>query len=720
MSYIFKITTESYLLTGSGEGAALIDADVVFHLTGFPMIPARRVKGMLKESLEEVLEIFGKPKQEVDATVSSLFGYPGTETYQGKLLFHNLMLDGWNQIVEEIMDVPKDGLLQPNFIKSYFTTEVQQTAIGKEGKRDEIDGVAKKRSLRNYRVIKPGYTFVAPLTLTDVLTQEEEKYLKYAVLNLRHAGTRRNRGFGKIKCQLEPIKADTHVPAEQSERHPATFEAVIVSISTLSPVVLADLQGEQNTVFTRKYISGNQLRGLLANAYMRSRGLAYGKAHHDPDFQELFVSGKIKFGDLGFKQGKTIPLHLHEYKRYSQKKPISVFAKNENDGEITKSIKGIGQIQNGIILKDGYTPKTTFNFHNSRPNRAAGRNTELDAEGGIFYYESLNEGQTFQGCIAGEPGSLSKLLAAFPASFKARLGRSRSAQYGFIEVSLEPNGQVNNTKQLSPGEYVLILQSPLILLNEWGFPSPTVGELEKYLSKNWGLEEGQVKIENAAVAFTNVEQFNAVWQAKSEKMPAFKEGSSFLVHLPKIENIPTHLGEWAEQGFGRVVFELYNPGAKYEIGKPSDINEMSTQEQQNQNVKFANAILVEIQNKYKAEEKQIEVKTKAIKAAQKSYKGIKNHLIGRVEAVFQRATSQEYVDDWINALFRANSSGKPAAEKLLNAEILHEVSDKELKETGVKAKFAKTGLGELPFELTRIYWITFFQTLRKKNKSDGK
>lgn len=703
MSYIFKITTESYLLTCSGEGAALIDADVVFHPTGFPMIPARRVKGMLKESLEEVLEIFGKSKQQVDATVSSLFGDTGTQTYQGKLLFHNLMLEGWDKIVEEIMDVPKDGFLQPDFIKSYFTTEVQQTAIGKEGKRDEIDGVAKKRSLRNCRVIKPCCIFEAPLSLTDVLTQEEEKYLKYAVLNLRHAGTRRNRGFGKIKCQLESQKADKQVQTEHAAGSQMSPEIIVVSINTLSPVVLADLRGEQNTVFTRKYISGSQLCGLLANAYIRSQGLAFGKAHHDPTFQELFVSGKIKFGDLRFKQGQVLPLHLHQFKRYPEKEPISVFAKSEDDAEITKSIGSIGQVHDGVIRKVGFSPKTTFNFHNSRPDRAAGRNTESDAAGGIFYYESLDEGQTFQGCITGELGSLNKLLAAFPASFKARLGRSRSAQYGFVEVSLEPNGQADNTKQLSPGEYVMSLQSPLILLNKWGFPSPTVGELEKEISKTWGVEEGQVKIENTAAAFTSVEQFNAVWRSKSGQVAAFKEGSSFLLKVFKtVDTAQDAMGEWTEQGFGRVKIEHFDTKQEYHLENNQDLNK--DQSDSGKPI-FTSAVLQKLQKAYDGENEKLEVKKKAIEEASSRSIRINNHLIGRMELLFERSSSAREIEEWIN-----QTQSKPAGDALKKTGLVDYDHKFDLK---IRDK-------DNEWSLQKLYWITFFQTLRKINKKDGK
>jgi CRISPR-associated protein Csx10 len=701
MSYTLKITTESFLLTGSGEGAALIDADVVFHPSGFPMIPARRVKGMLKESLVEVLEIFGKKQGEIKAMVSSLFGDPGLPTYQGKLLFHNLMLEGWDQIAEEIKNAPPKGVLQPDFVKAYFTEEVQQTAIGREGKPNEVEGVAKKRSLRNYRVIKPGYTFESPLSLTDVLNEKEEKYLKHASLNLRHAGTRRNRGFGKIRCQLEPLKSDSKVQTRQVSSSEESSSKIKISINTLSPVVLAELQGEQNTVFTRKYISGNQLRGLLANEYIRSQGLAFQNAHLDPGFQELFLYGKLKFGDLRFKQGEAVALHLHQYKRYPDKEPISVFAKSENDEEITKSIKGIGQVHGKTIQKEGFIPKTTFNFHNSRPNRAAGRNMESDAEGGIFYYESLNEGQIFDGSITGESVALSKLLASFPTSFKARLGRSRSAQYGRVEVSLVPENKTDKVQSLSVGEYILILESPLILLNKWGAPSPTVKELEDALFEAWGFT---VKIKNAAAAFTKVEQFNAVWLSKSGQVSAFKEGSSFLIEAStKIDHLITTLGEWTEQGFGKVKVVPFNQNESYSLNdSPASQDDLPEAE-----LNFSNKILRDLQEAFSAEQKELGIKQKAIQAAERrGARRLNNHLIGRMERLFERSQSAQEIEEWIK-----ETKDKPAGDGLKKAGLVdynHRFSLNPQSEIGDN------------WNLQKRYWITFFQTLRKLNKKDGK
>lgn len=699
MSYTLTLTTESYLLTGSGEGGVLIDADVVFHATGFPMIPARRIKGILRESLEEVMEIAGKPEECIKAMVSSFFGEPGKPTYEGRLLFHNLMLPDWGQIAKEVSEHKNFLGFQPDFIKEYFTAEIQQTAIGREGKEGEIEGVAKKRSLRNYRVIKPGQTFEGLLETNSPLSEEEEKLLKQAVMNLRHVGTRRNRGFGKVKCGLKETAA-TSLASQAIVGSQAG--KLSVTLTTQSPVVLAEQQGDQNTVFTRKYISGNQVRGLLANAFIRKKGLSSQDAHLDTDFFEVFLSGKVQFGNLNFKQTKPIPLHLHRYKLYEDKPIISVFAKAEFDNEITKSVGRIGIIAGNQIHTDELEPKTTFNFHNSRPNRAAGRSRESDAETGIFYYESLNEDQSFQGEISGDASAVAKLTSVLSSQFRARMGRSRSAQYGSVLVTLVDGGKSDSSATLNAGTYVMTLQSPLVLLNENGHPTPTVAVLEKVLADTIG---SGIKVEKAAAAFTQVEQFNAIWQAKSDKVPAFKEGSSFLMNLPENVSAPAQLGEWAEQGFGRVVFEPYQPEAKFELEKYTDSTDQSTQGQVNRDAKPSNAVLVKIKEAFDAENDHLSVKTNAIEAAQKA-KRINNHLIGRMERLFERSSSPKEIHDWINEI-----QGKPAGDALRKADLV---------DHDHKFDLSANGNVKDDWPLQKLYWTTFFQTLRKKNKSDGK
>ena len=79
---VFKLNLKllSDTLIGSGEGwGAIIDNDIVFDDFGLPYIPARRVKGCLRESALEVMEMFEQSGISFASRgdIGTLFGKPG-------------------------------------------------------------------------------------------------------------------------------------------------------------------------------------------------------------------------------------------------------------------------------------------------------------------------------------------------------------------------------------------------------------------------------------------------------------------------------------------------------------------------------------------------------------------------------------------------------------------------------------------------------------------
>ena len=73
-----KIVVElkSDLMTGSGSGfAGVVDSDIEYELYGLPFIPAKRLKGCLRECAEEIKDSDSK----YQAAFDKLFGKPGRE-----------------------------------------------------------------------------------------------------------------------------------------------------------------------------------------------------------------------------------------------------------------------------------------------------------------------------------------------------------------------------------------------------------------------------------------------------------------------------------------------------------------------------------------------------------------------------------------------------------------------------------------------------------------
>jgi CRISPR-associated protein Csx10 len=135
--------------------------------------------------------------------LDSIFGKIGEEfDKQGqkicRVIYPNLRIEQYDVNKAWLTYLLQEEDYQPfiskDSIVSVFTEIRQQTAI------DET-GVARAHSLRAIRVAKKGCTFCGQIRVESD-DQSVVDTLALACLNLRHMGTKRNRGFGEIACRL--------------------------------------------------------------------------------------------------------------------------------------------------------------------------------------------------------------------------------------------------------------------------------------------------------------------------------------------------------------------------------------------------------------------------------------------------------------------------------------------------------------------------------------
>lgn len=205
-NYIFGMELLSDALIGSGEGwGAIIDTDIVFDDIGLPYVPAKRMKGCLRESAVEVAEMFEYSKLGYATTddINVLFGKAG-QSRPSSLSFSNCNISDYNSNKKwlEWISTKNPEFLSKELILSTFTSLRQQTTI-------DQNGIAKNNSLRTSRVLKRGLTFFGNIESHDEINDRLLSFLVLATINLRHIGTSRNRGFGLIRCtfydRAEPL-----------------------------------------------------------------------------------------------------------------------------------------------------------------------------------------------------------------------------------------------------------------------------------------------------------------------------------------------------------------------------------------------------------------------------------------------------------------------------------------------------------------------------------
>ncbi|KPA11326.1 CRISPR-associated RAMP protein [Candidatus Magnetomorum sp. HK-1] len=201
--YILEVLTKSPTISASGEGfGAVLDTDIVYDDMGLPFIPAKRIKGCLRDSAQQINEMLDQAGIIFPLDHEKTFGVTGSEK-SAPVYFSNLTILDYKKIkkwLEYFMDENNyEGIVSREKILKTFTEIRKQTAIGHEN-------IALKHSLRTTRAIKKGVKFSGNIYIEEDSTKNNDVCLNTLILacyNFRYMGTNRTRGFGEISCCLK-------------------------------------------------------------------------------------------------------------------------------------------------------------------------------------------------------------------------------------------------------------------------------------------------------------------------------------------------------------------------------------------------------------------------------------------------------------------------------------------------------------------------------------
>lgn len=198
--YTMQILFLSDTLIGSAEGyGAIIDKDSVFDEVGLPLIPGKRVKGILREQADLMVQFGGLN------SVDELFGATGlTDKNIEYLTVSNFVLPEYEANKTYLKYLIQEGQISRSVVIEYFTTLRMMTSI------DE-DGIAADTSLRTFRVLNRGLVFTGELYFNPL----QQITFENIVSLTRRIGSMRNRGLGHVQCQLL-LPADTKVETNKS------------------------------------------------------------------------------------------------------------------------------------------------------------------------------------------------------------------------------------------------------------------------------------------------------------------------------------------------------------------------------------------------------------------------------------------------------------------------------------------------------------------------
>lgn len=538
-------------------------------------------------------------------------------------------------------------------------------------------------------------------------------------------------------------------------------------ITTLSPVVIPAHNEDKHMTHTLDYIPGSTILGLLASRFVHARSQRSDQSlqplHLNDQFYGWFLEGKLIFSNayLSHQEENTsrkrhllpVPLSLCTEKNRSSNEVFNKYYLPKNNP--TRSIHGYAVVQGeSIEIKN---PQKQLNFHHQR-SRSSGRIKGYSDDGGIFHYESLDEGQSFSGWIIGEKEMLDSIKHHLESDFEIRLGRSKNAQYGhasFCFQQIEPLDEIYKSIHadrqiwediLEEQTITLTCLSPMILYNQFGYPEISSAILEDYLKESVEINDLQVG-SHCYTASRQIENYVSVWQMKKPLDRCFNEGSTFQIHfnqpiddhiLNKIKNlIYKGIGERKHEGFGRVIVQW---AEKDQYTTRAIISEVKLRKPQGEPTKETIHVFHQLLRKHLMNK----VIRQAIKVANQFGNGLPtSHLLGRLELILRTEEAKEDHNPTsiVQQIVNLNEHSKAIEQltkcrtdnaslyDLLTEHIEQKILDDTLNnQSGRTLKqffeqndyFDITKDPEILMESYFVYWKQVFRQMRRMNKLNKK
>lgn len=531
-----RIVLKSDLCVASGEGySSGIDVDVCYDEYGLPIIPARRLKGCLREAAVQI----GIDEREIDG----LFGVPGAPQVGG-LVISNAVLAGLDE-GDEPITVPQNGASQS--ILDAFTYTRAQTALE--------DGSAKDGSLRFTRVVRHYYprelssdewrevTFRAEVSVDPRFTDIFEDVCK----GLRNIGMGRNRGLGAVKCSFDVAEAERHVRKKGHYNEVALQDGGTLfqyAVALESPVMMVQQSGNESL----PYIPGSAVYGFFAS-----------RLKDDDRFERLFLLGNVRFSPL-------YPVSAKGVRCVPAFSAILKVKGGQRDGEIVGAEAAATLLADGVAmkpLKEGFVDEfflpvavaTEVAYHHRTGDDAT-----------LYTQKCLSAGQVFSGTVevASDSDDLVSAIREVLDVGVLSLGRSKTAQYARCSLVEQPSvSPPDDSIDIRAGRsYVLLLESDTALLDSHGQYTTEYGDLEYALRFACGEPAWWSAVDAdcsdcpvSSLRYRIVTGYNSKWNQKKPHIRAFAAGSCLVVRADRDASSVRrafYIGERQSEGFGRI------------------------------------------------------------------------------------------------------------------------------------------------------------------------
>lgn len=536
-----RIELLSDLCTYSGETYnSLVDMDVIYDEYGIPYIPAKRIKGCLREAALEMQELGVISAEEYHR----LFGKEGNQ--KSTFWLSNAYIKDYKQILSGLKKFQLKELVTPQNVLEQYTSMRTQTAVNLE------NGVADKTSLRTMRVVNKGVVFEAECAVQE----EDKKNFRNAVSLVKHMGVSRTRGLGLISMVVDEKDEEKAKKKWEKKREVllafknqvGEHNRLEYQIHLNSAMMCKSAQGNQ--AVTQDYIAGSKVLGLLASKMgeekyrelMEKEGFQVSNAYIMSESSRC-IPGRIslrKVKDQSYEENGTITLMDALCGTTGTGKQMTAAGADYMDSE------------NRIC-----EVTTEISYHHQRPkNKAIGKATGLDDGSGFYQLCAICADQTFGGYIYADKESAEKILDTLAERKEIRMGYGKSSEFGAIELNIT-NVRTPEVHFKRVNDAVITLASDVILYNENGMLTTDTETLKEYLKDM--VNAADLEIRRPFLRYETVGGYNTTWKCRKPIFHALGKGSVFVLHSDQGFDLDLlnrqFIGERVAEGYGELYAE---------------------------------------------------------------------------------------------------------------------------------------------------------------------
>lgn len=318
----------------------------------------------------------------------------------------------------------------------------------------------------------------------------------------------------------------------------------------LSDVILNQKAATEGPNQTLDFIPGSCFLGIVASKYYPEE-IRDSEDREKKLMMDLFHSGKVRFGDAhpskdGFR-GLKVPAAMFHPKLKKASEVLYIHHKTKDLESEEMREKQLKQCRSGYYNFSEVEAKPIETETNFAIKSAYDGEKRRSKDEQMYGYQSLQKGLELYFEVVVDNNELDSLIVV-ALEGKKRVGRSRTAQYGLVDIEKFDYKEIESSAKRDENVEVYA-DGRLIFLDDNGLPTfrPKAEDL--------GLE-GEICWEKSQIRTFQYAPWNFKRQCFDTDRCGIEKGSVFVVKTSVSPDKSQYVGSYQNEGFGKVI---YNP-----------------------------------------------------------------------------------------------------------------------------------------------------------------